>query len=149
MTPFQTALLVKWWRQKSIAAMSGWGGNGGRSDEWGRRKWRQWNWGEKCDRALKRTAKLPSQWAEENGVEGTQGWTKLRQYSIGFLYQERERDLFWARWELDGGFCFCFLETESHYVAQAGLRLTILLPQSPEGWDYRCVLPWLALLGGF
>jgi hypothetical protein len=28
---------------------------------------------------------------------------------------------------------------ESHYVVQAGLELTILLPQPPEWWDYRYV----------
>lgn len=32
--------------------------------------------------------------------------------------------------------CFCS-ETRSHCLAQAGLELMILLPQSPEGWDYR------------
>jgi hypothetical protein len=33
-------------------------------------------------------------------------------------------------------FCICFgFETESQYVAQAGLELEILLPQPPECWD--------------
>jgi hypothetical protein len=31
----------------------------------------------------------------------------------------------------------CYFETGSHYVAQAGLELLILLPQSPKCWDYR------------
>jgi hypothetical protein len=34
-------------------------------------------------------------------------------------------------------FSFLFSETGSHYVAQAGLELTILLPQHPKCWDYR------------
>jgi hypothetical protein len=29
-------------------------------------------------------------------------------------------------------------ETRYHYVAQAGLELTILLSSPPECWDYRC-----------
>jgi hypothetical protein len=32
---------------------------------------------------------------------------------------------------------FLFLETGSGCVAQAGLELPILLPQSPKSWDYR------------
>jgi hypothetical protein len=35
-------------------------------------------------------------------------------------------------------------ELESCYVAQAGLKLEILLPQPPECWSYKCVLPQLA-----
>jgi hypothetical protein len=35
---------------------------------------------------------------------------------------------------------FFFFETGSHYVA--GLELMIFLPQPPECWDYRCVLPY-------
>jgi hypothetical protein len=31
---------------------------------------------------------------------------------------------------------FFFFETGFHYVAQIGLELTILLPQSSEHWDY-------------
>jgi hypothetical protein len=31
--------------------------------------------------------------------------------------------------------------TGSCYVAQAGLELMILLPQSSENWDYRCTPP--------
>jgi hypothetical protein len=38
------------------------------------------------------------------------------------------------------GFCF-LLEMGSLCVAQAGFKLTILLPQPPEGCDYRCVPP--------
>jgi hypothetical protein len=29
----------------------------------------------------------------------------------------------------------------NHYVVQAGVKFTILLPQPPERWDYRCA-PW-------
>lgn len=41
------------------------------------------------------------------------------------------------------GFCwfvsFCFLRLP---VVQAGLELpAVLLPQSPENWDYRCTAP--------
>jgi hypothetical protein len=36
-----------------------------------------------------------------------------------------------------------FFETGSHYVSQAGLELTVLLPQPPECWDYRCAPPCL------
>jgi hypothetical protein len=43
--------------------------------------------------------------------------------------------------------CFIYLffvvETGYRFVAQACLELTILLPQSPEYWDYRCVPPHL------
>jgi hypothetical protein len=41
-------------------------------------------------------------------------------------------------------FFVCFFETESCNVAQVGLKLSIILPQSSEYWDYRCVPPWLA-----
>lgn len=34
-----------------------------------------------------------------------------------------------------------FFQTDSHYVAQVDLELTILLPQSVEIWDYRCAPP--------
>jgi hypothetical protein len=38
-------------------------------------------------------------------------------------------------------------ETGCHYVAQAGHRLAILLPQPPESCDYRCVHhTWLQLI---
>lgn len=38
--------------------------------------------------------------------------------------------------------CSTFLEDfVLFYVAQAGLDLTILLPQPPKGWDYRCGPP--------
>jgi hypothetical protein len=33
-------------------------------------------------------------------------------------------------------------EMASHYIAQAGLEISILLPL--ECWDYRCVPPYLA-----
>jgi hypothetical protein len=36
-----------------------------------------------------------------------------------------------------------------HYVAQAGLELTIFLPQLPEYWDYRCVPPHLDFIALF
>jgi hypothetical protein len=37
-------------------------------------------------------------------------------------------------------------KTESHYVAQAGLELFVLLPQPPDCWDYRSVLTGFLLL---
>jgi hypothetical protein len=33
-----------------------------------------------------------------------------------------------------------FFQTGSHYEAQAGLKLPILLPQPPKYWDYRRAL---------
>lgn len=43
------------------------------------------------------------------------------------------------------GFCCCcwlfFLFKKSHYVAQDGHELTILLPQCPLQWDYNSVPP--------
>lgn len=32
-----------------------------------------------------------------------------------------------------------FLDKGSHYAAQAGLEILLLLPQSPQWWDYRLV----------
>jgi hypothetical protein len=32
----------------------------------------------------------------------------------------------------------------THYVTQYGFKLTILLPQPPESWDYRCETSYLA-----
>jgi hypothetical protein len=45
-------------------------------------------------------------------------------------------------------FCFIFkIETASFYLAQASLKISILLPQAPECWDYRYVPPhWDQLL---
>jgi hypothetical protein len=40
-------------------------------------------------------------------------------------------------------FLFLFNETGSHSVAQADLKPLILLPQTPECWDYRCEPPHL------
>jgi hypothetical protein len=40
---------------------------------------------------------------------------------------------------------FSFLETGLHYVAYAGLELTIFLPQPPECWDYRCAPLYLPM----
>jgi hypothetical protein len=34
-----------------------------------------------------------------------------------------------------------YFETGSHSVTQANLELSILLPQPPKCWDYRCVAP--------
>jgi hypothetical protein len=31
-----------------------------------------------------------------------------------------------------------FFETVSQYAAHSGLELTVLLPQTPKCWDYRC-----------
>jgi hypothetical protein len=38
---------------------------------------------------------------------------------------------------------FSFFETESHYVAEAGLELKIFLLQLMEFWNYSCVPPHL------
>jgi hypothetical protein len=40
--------------------------------------------------------------------------------------------------------CCSVLETRSHYVAETGLELLIVLPLSPELWDYRHAPPCLA-----
>jgi hypothetical protein len=40
----------------------------------------------------------------------------------------------------DGLFLFIF-EVRSYFVAQAALKLTVVLPQPPECWVYRCVPP--------
>jgi hypothetical protein len=40
--------------------------------------------------------------------------------------------------------CFFIFETGCHYLAQADLKLLILLPQPPGCWDYRCAPPGLA-----
>jgi hypothetical protein len=37
------------------------------------------------------------------------------------------------------GFFFLFFETGAYYVVHASLELVILMSQSPEFWDYRCV----------
>jgi hypothetical protein len=44
-------------------------------------------------------------------------------------------------------FCLfvCLFQTGSHYIAQAGLELTILLPQSLQCWHYSSALPHLLL----
>jgi hypothetical protein len=39
---------------------------------------------------------------------------------------------------------FCFFGTGSQCVSKAGLELSILLPQSPVDWNYRCAQPHLA-----
>jgi hypothetical protein len=36
---------------------------------------------------------------------------------------------------------YIFFETESHYIAQAGLELSIIPLQSPKCWDYRHAPP--------
>jgi hypothetical protein len=46
-------------------------------------------------------------------------------------------------------FAFFIFETRSRSVAQAGLNFTILLPQPPKGWDYRCVPPGPAYFSSF
>ena len=38
-----------------------------------------------------------------------------------------------------GNGCLKPLQTEFHYVAQAGLEVLTLLPQPPKCQDYRCV----------
>jgi hypothetical protein len=42
---------------------------------------------------------------------------------------------------------FGFLRTGSHYVAQAGLELRILLLQPPRCWGHKCVPPCVAEQG--
>jgi hypothetical protein len=42
---------------------------------------------------------------------------------------------------------YIFFETGSCCVAQADLKLSILLPQPSECWDHRYVLPYPGLLG--
>jgi hypothetical protein len=37
----------------------------------------------------------------------------------------------------EADFSGIFFETVSVYIAQADLKLMILLPQPPKGWDYR------------
>jgi hypothetical protein len=71
---------------------------------------------------------------------------------------------FLSCWGLNQGSCTChwivslaflhlslffFPETESCYVIQVSLKLTIFLPQSPECYDYRCAPPVLAPLPPF
>jgi hypothetical protein len=54
-------------------------------------------------------------------------------------------------------FCVCFIcfsfffffEVGFCYVAQAGLKLMILLPQSPRCWDYKCVPLYLSPVFSF
>jgi hypothetical protein len=36
-----------------------------------------------------------------------------------------------------GFFVYSFFQTRSRYASQAGLKLSVLLPQPPECWDYR------------
>jgi hypothetical protein len=51
----------------------------------------------------------------------------------------------WPVFPLFGVFFVCFIfETRSHYVAQASLKLVILLPPPLKYWDYRIVPPCLA-----
>jgi hypothetical protein len=45
--------------------------------------------------------------------------------------------------KLVGVFCFGIFETESYYVAQAGLELMVLLPRLAECWNDRSVPPLL------
>jgi hypothetical protein len=40
-------------------------------------------------------------------------------------------------------FLFCFFETGSHYVTQADLKFTTLLPLPSKWWVYRCALPYM------
>jgi hypothetical protein len=41
-------------------------------------------------------------------------------------------------------FSFFLFEMECHYAVQAGLELMMLLPQSPECWNYKRAPPHLA-----
>jgi hypothetical protein len=43
-------------------------------------------------------------------------------------------------------FLFCCCVRQSHSVAQGGLKLLILLPLPPQGWDYSCALPHLPII---
>jgi hypothetical protein len=49
-----------------------------------------------------------------------------------FRPNEFREDAWESLWSV---FLFVVLKTGSHYVAQASLKLTILLPQPPECWD--------------
>ena len=48
-----------------------------------------------------------------------------------------------VREEMASFLCLVFL-MRSHYESQAGLKLTALMPQSPQWWDCKHVLPSLA-----
>jgi hypothetical protein len=54
-------------------------------------------------------------------------------------------DLFVCLFVLVGWWVFGFFDTGSHYVAQTGLKLVILLPQPSQHWDYSCVLLYALL----
>lgn len=47
--------------------------------------------------------------------------------------------------EEEPGVCISSFDTESHYVAEAGLEFKIPLPQPLKGWDYGSTPSFLAL----
>lgn len=81
---------------------------------------------------------------------GGNGWTVSPQRALGepplWLSNETLRDMrgdrltSWSHTK-DIFWTLCF-SVRSHSVALTGLSLTILLPPSPESWNYRHVPPW-------
>jgi hypothetical protein len=71
---------------------------------------------------------VPAQEAEAGRSLEPKGWGPAGQHSeTMFLKMKLELKVF---------FLFYFFKTGSHFVAQAGLKLMIFLPQPSECWDY-------------